>query len=228
MKKPLLIIVAVALTITLSACALPSQETQSGQDERADAIDALKGASMADTIEQTAESVVRVDVYNKWDDKTGTGSGFAIGNPARLVTASHVVTNMSYMLAWRDDGTSFRVERVLAVDKDADVAICEIPDDAGLSPLIVSKTPAARGETAVVIASQFGLTNLATAGIISGHWDTPAVEWILFTAPVSDGSSGGPLFNGNGEVIGMVMGTYQKAQNLNLATPIDAVMEIME
>ena len=52
-------------------------------------------------------------------------------------------------------------------------------------------------------------------------------DWILFTAPVSEGSSGGPLLNGNGEVIGVVTGTYEKGQNLNLAAPIAAASALL-
>ena len=181
----------------------------------------------ARAIERAAASVVRVEIHDADGRRIGTGSGFAIGDPAVLVTACHVIVNMDYMIAWRDDGTSFRVEQVIDVDEDADVAICLLPDDAALQPLPMGADRPMRGEQMLVIASQFGLTNLVAAGNVCGMWESDDADWILFSAPVSAGCSGGPLFNDAGEVIGMVMGTYEKAQNLNLATPVDAIAPML-
>ena len=84
------------------------------------------------------------------------------------------------------------------------------------------------GEDVLVISSQFGLTNLVSKGTLCGFWDTDITDWILFSAPVSGGSSGGPLLNEAGEVVGIVTGTYEKGQNLNLAAPIDKALALME
>ncbi|MCR5742218.1 MAG: S1C family serine protease [Lachnospiraceae bacterium] len=177
-------------------------------------------------IEKLAASVVRLEVYEDDGDRLGTGSGFAVGDPAVLVTAEHVIVNMDYMIAWRDDGTSFRVDQVINVNDDADVAICLLPEDAALTALTVAASSPCRGDDCLVIASQFGLTNLVTTGNVCGWWNTSKADWLLFSAPVSGGSSGGPLFNEAGEVIGMVTGTYEKAQNLNLAAPIETIKEL--
>ena len=53
-----------------------------------------------------------------------------------------------------------------------------------------------------------------------GRWDAQGISWLLFTAPVSAGSSGGPVFNSRGEVIGLVMGTYDRITGISLAAPI--------
>ena len=177
-------------------------------------------------IARLAASVVRLEVYDASGDKLGTGSGFAVGAPAVLVTAAHVIENMDYMLAWRDDGTSFRVEYALDADTDADVAICPLPEDAGLTPLSCAGGTPPRGEDVMVIGSQFGLTNLVSKGTVCGLWETEETDWILFSAPVSGGCSGGPLLNSAGEVIGVVTGSYEKGQNLNLAAPIERATDL--
>lgn len=174
-------------------------------------------------IEGCAASVVRLEVYDAAGDKIGTGSGFAAFDPAVLVTARHVITNMAYMIATRDDGTTFMVDRALAADEAADVALCALPEDANLAPLPAAAGEPLRGASVVAIGSQFGLVNLVTLGNVCGRWQAEDVDWILFTAPVSAGCSGGPLLNEDNEVIGMIMGTYEKGQNLNLAAPIEAV-----
>ena len=180
-----------------------------------------------EAIERAASSVVRLEVFDAKGDKIGTGSGFAVGDPAVLVTAAHVIHNMEYMIAWRDDGTSFRIGQALNADTDADIAICPLPEDAGLTPLPVAQKRTLRGEDILVIGSQFGLTNLVSKGTVCGMWNTDDADWTLFSAPVSAGCSGGPVFNKEGQVTGMVMGTYEKAQNLNLATPADKILKLL-
>ena len=179
-------------------------------------------------MEQAAASVVMLTVYNDHDSKIGTGTGFAAFDPMVLVTAAHVIENMEYMIAECDNGVTFRIDSAIDADEDADVAICRLPEDTGLTPLIVSKEAPLRGEKTVAIGSQFGLKNLVSLGNICGRWETEKVQWLLFTAPVSGGSSGGPLLNDRGEVIGVVTGTYEKGQNLNLAAPIENAMALMQ
>lgn len=179
-------------------------------------------------IEEWASSVVRLEVYDRSDSRIGTGSGFALaGETPVLVTACHVIVNMDYMIATRDDGTTFRVDHAIDADEDADVVICELPEDAGLAPLPLRTDDPRRGDPVTAIGSQFGLVNLVTLGNVCGRWQAGGTDWILFTAPVSEGSSGGPLLNGNGEVIGVVTGTYEKGQNLNLAAPIAAASALL-
>ena len=172
-------------------------------------------------MESAAASVVMLTVYNDKDVKIGTGSGFAALDPMVLVTASHVIENMAYMIAECDDGSTFRIETVIDADENADVAICRLPENVKLKTLEIAEKVPLRGEKTAAIGSQFNLKNLITLGNICGRWNSQDVNWILFTAPVSGGCSGGPLLNDKGEVIGVVTGTYEKGQNLNLAAPIE-------
>ncbi len=205
-KQPLKILLLLAMAIVLAGAGF--------------AAPAESGAEPSE-IEAWADSVVRLEVYDARGDKIGTGSGFAAFEPAVLVTACHVIVNMDYMIATRDDGATFRIDRAIDADEDADVAILELPEDAALTPLACAKTDPLRGEAVTAIGSQFGLLNLVTLGNVCGRWETKEANWILFTAPVSEGSSGGPLLNKNGEAIGVIVGTYEKGQNLNLAAPVE-------
>ena len=207
--------------LAFDGCAFLPQKAQATewQEEETDA----PTASFLDTpsaIEEAAASVVRLEVYNEKDERIGSGSGFCAFDPEILVTAAHVIVNMDYMIAWRDDGTTFRVESVLGADKETDLALCRLPEDAMLPPLAVASDPSLRGEDILAIGSQFGLTNLVSKGTLCGFWDTEELSWILFTAPVSPGCSGGPLFNQEGLVIGVIAGSYEKGQNINLASPV--------
>jgi len=176
--------------------------------------------------EKLAASVVKLEVFNKNGDKIGTGSGFAAYDESILITAHHVIVNMDYMIATKDDGTSFRIDRTVETDENTDIAICALPEDAGLVPLIFTEELPQRGSDTSVISSQFGIANLVTKGNVCGYWETNDQTWLVFTAPVSGGSSGGPLFNEKGCVVGIVSGTYEKGQNLNIAATSKAAIEL--
>lgn len=170
-------------------------------------------------IERAAASVVKLEAFNHSGDRIGTGSGFCIYEPDILVTAAHVIVNAEYLTATCDNGETFRIDRFLNGSEEDDIAICLIPEGVNLTPLPAGETPQ-RGERLVVIGSQFGVVNLVTQGNLSGIYRNGTVERLLFTAPVSSGNSGGPVFNSEGAVVGIVSGTYDKGQNLNIASPV--------
>ena len=177
-------------------------------------------------MERAAQSVVKVEVYDARDQKIATGSAFAAFDPPVLVTACHVIVNMAYMLVYTEDGASYRVDGLLNLNDDTDVALAKLPPGMEIQPLPWADAPPMRGEKATAIGCQFGIINLITLGNVSGRWKTAETDWILFTAPIAGGSSGGPLLNDRGQVIGVITGAYDKGQSLNLAAPMEAAWDL--
>ena len=177
-------------------------------------------------MEQAAGSVVMLEIFDGQGKRLRTGSGFCAFEPGLLVTAAHVITNMEYAIATCDDGKTFRVDHAIVADEESDVAICAIPEDAGLTPLEAATGDPMRGEKVAAIGSQFGIVNLITLGNVCGSFEMTDATWILFTAPVSSGNSGGPVLNDQGKVIGITAGAYDKGQNMNLAAPILVAKEL--
>ena len=182
--------------------------------------DGMRFTEDPQAMEQAAGSVVMLEIYDGQGKKLRTGSGFCAFEPGLLVTAAHVITNMEYAIATCDDGKTFRVDHVIVADEESDVAICAIPEDAGLTPLEAATGDPMRGEKVAAIGSQFGIVNLITLGNVCGSFEMTDATWILFTAPVSSGNSGGPVLNDQGKVTGITAGAYDKGQNMNLAAPI--------
>ena len=194
-----------------------------GPSEQANTETISASASSADLSENAdlwAASVVKLEVFDADDNRIGTGSGFAAFDEPLLITARHVIVNMEYMIATKDDGTTFRIDQVIEDDEASDLVLCVLPEDAGIKALPLAAAEPKRGAGVIAIGSQFGVNNLVTTGNVCGQWNSEKATWILFTAPVSGGSSGGPLLNEKGEVAGIVTGSYEKGQNLNLAAPI--------
>ncbi len=92
--------------------------------------------------------------------------------------------------------------------------------------LLPSESLPRRGEWVAAIGSQFGVCNLVTLGNVCGIWDPGDVERILFTAPVSGGNSGCPLINASGRFVGIVTGTYDKGQNMNIAATFESAVKL--
>ena len=174
-------------------------------------------------IEATASSVLKLEVYDASGARIGTGSGFVFHDSKYIVTAYHVIANMDHMIATTDYGTTIEIRDVLTGSEECDFAICSFPKDMEFEPIKMATMSGSRGARAVAIGSQFGVLNMVTLGNLCGTWGEGTSKRILFTCPVSSGSSGGPLLNSRGEVIGVVSGTYDEGQNMNFAVPIELV-----
>lgn len=202
--------------------ALPPTQQQPGEKDWIDKEWELQTAAL---------SVLKLETYDAKGDRICSGSGFVIYDRQYLVTACHVVVNMDHLVATTDWGETFEVHDVIAVDQDQDIAvlrITQLPEDIQITPLKPVDGIPLKGRRVVAIGSQFGVVNMITTGMLSGYWVNGDYERILFTAPVASGSSGGPLFDDHGYVIGVISGTYDGGQNLNLAVPIENVYRLLE
>ena len=175
-------------------------------------------------INQAAKSVLMLQVFDANDEMIATGSGFVAFNNRTIVTNYHVIEEADWMLANSDDGYQYIVTKVLTADEEKDIAICEFLSPTDLQPLEFNADgELMRAESIVAIGSPIGITNTVSLGNISALYEEENVSWIQFTAPISHGSSGGALFDNEGNVIGVTSASYIDTQNLNLAVHISEV-----
>ena len=102
----------------------------------------------------------------------------------------------------------------------------KLSEDISITAVEPADTVPARGTPVFTIGSQAGLTNLVTTRVVSGTWTEGGAKYLIFTAPVSGGNSGGPIFDNNGKLVGVVIGTYEKAQNLNIGLYVGELSEV--
>ncbi len=135
----------------------------------------------------------------------GQGSGFFISEDGYIVTNNHVVEGADSVQVLMDDGTTFEAE-VLGTDSRTDLALLKVDGD-GFTYVRLADAQPRIGEWVVAIGNPFGLGGSVTAGIVSQQGRDiqpgPYDEFIQIDAAINRGNSGGPTFNGRGEVIGV-------------------------
>jgi uncharacterized protein (TIGR02145 family) len=148
----------------------------------------------------------------------GLGSGFFISENI-IVTNYHVIEGASEVYCYTNNSsTKYKIEGYLGVDKLVDLILLKV---SGLNriALKIASGSAIPGQKIYVIGSPKGLPATISDGIISGLRDFDGHKLVQITAPISPGSSGGPVLNSIGEVIGVSVGQFKDGQNLNFAIP---------
>ena len=163
---------------------------------------------------------------------SGMGSGFIVKPDGVILTNAHVVDKADEVIVRLTDKREFKA-KVVGVDKLTDVAVLKI-DGKDLPTVKIGSTKNSNvGDWVVAIGSPFGFDNTVTAGIISAKSralpDEGYVPFLQTDVAINPGNSGGPLFNLNGEVVGINSQIYSRSggyQGLSFAIPIDVAMGI--
>ena len=166
----------------------------------------------------------------------GEGSGFVISEDGYILTNAHVVDDAEEVTVKMTDRREYTA-KVVGYDKRTDVAVLKI-DAKGLPVVRIGDPSKLKpGEWVVAIGSPFGFDNSVTAGIVSAiarslpGEDSNYVPFIQTDVAVNPGNSGGPLFNLNGEVVGINSQIYSRTggyMGLSFAIPIDIASGIKD
>jgi len=183
--------------------------------------------SPEDIFELAAPAVVKIVLYDATGTVRGLGSGFFVGG-GRIITNAHVIRN-AYSGEVQGQSRIYNSITVLKKDYDLDLALLAV-EDIGESFLPVSRPTALRpGQRVIAIGNPFGLDRTMSDGLISAIRTLPGGTQILqISAPVSPGSSGGPLLDLNGSVIGVTSASVSDGQNLNFAIGIQTLCQFLE
>jgi serine protease Do len=164
----------------------------------------------------------------------GQGSGFIISADGLILTNAHVVRDAKEVSVKLSDRSEYPA-KVLGSDPVTDVAVLRI-DAKGL-PTVRLGDPKQLGvgDPVLAIGAPFGFEQTATQGIVSAKGRSlpgdAVVPFIQTDAAVNPGNSGGPLFSGNGEVIGINAQIYSRTggyQGLAFAIPIDVALKVKD
>lgn len=156
----------------------------------------------------------------------GLGSGFAVAMPQRVVTNLHVVAGASKIQAFLVDGETLEVTGVLGWDTVNDLAVLQIAE--GLPMLTLAKDPPNVGAPVVAIGNPLGFAATVSDGIVSAFRAEEATTLMQISAPIAPGSSGGPVIDDHGQVVGVAVATIRGGQNLNFAVPARYVAAVLQ
>ena len=170
-------------------------------------------------------AVVSIVMSDKDGHPIAQGSGFLISKDGHVVTNYHVIKNGSSAVVKLPDGAFFTVDGVLASDKNRDVAVIKTHGNNFRALALGDSDRLQVGEEVVAIGNPLSLESTVSNGIVSAvrTIETEGGTFLQTTAPISPGSSGGPLFNMAGEVVGITTSHLVGGQNLNFAIPINDV-----
>ncbi|PRF76216.1 peptidase [Burkholderia multivorans] len=162
------------------------------------------------------------------------GSGFIISPDGYILTNAHVIDGANVVTVKLTDKREYKA-KVVGSDKQSDVAVLKI-DATGLPTVKIGDPAQSKvGQWVVAIGSPYGFDNTVTSGIISAKSralpDENYTPFIQTDVPVNPGNSGGPLFNLQGEVIGINSMIYSQTggfQGLSFAIPINEAIKVKD
>lgn len=182
---------------------------------------------LPDLVRRIKPSAVAIETFDSRGEKLSRGSGFFIAAD-RVVTNRHVIDNAFRAEVHSYNGSVYPVRGVIAVDAEGDLALLRVEAPANqVRPLLLDKTSPQEGESVVVIGNPFGLEGSVTNGIVSAVRDIPTFGRIIqITAPISPGSSGSPVVNMQGQVIGVATLQITGGQSVNFAIPSERISQL--
>ncbi|HAJ93101.1 MAG TPA: serine peptidase [Gammaproteobacteria bacterium] len=167
-------------------------------------------------------------------DAKSLGSGFIISKDGYVMTNYHVVKDADEIIVRLSDRRELKGE-VIGVDQRSDVALLKI-EATGLPVVKIGKSSELEvGEWVLAIGSPFGFDHSATAGIVSAKGRSlPSENYVPFIqtdVAINPGNSGGPLFNQEGEVVGVNSQIYSRTggyMGLSFAIPVEVAMDVAD
>ena len=174
------------------------------------------------------------DLFEEQRPTASLGSGFIISSDGYVVTNRHVIENSDEIIVRLTDRREFAA-KLIGADKRSDIALLKV-DATGLPAVKLGSSSKLKvGEWVLAIGSPFGFEQTVTAGIVSAKGrslpNDTYVPFIQTDVAINPGNSGGPLFNLNGEVVGVNAQIYSRTggfMGLSFTIPVDIMTNVVE
>ncbi len=179
---------------------------------------------LPELVKRIKPSAVAIETFDARGATLSRGSGFFVATD-KIITNRHVIEKSSRAEIHLANGKKFPVKGVLAIDGEGDLALLQVDVPAGMAvPLQIMQRVPQEGESIVVIGNPYGLEGSVSNGIVSAVREISGYGRIIqITAPISPGSSGSPVVNMLGQVIGIATLQAAEGQSLNFAVPSERI-----
>jgi uncharacterized protein YecT (DUF1311 family) len=162
------------------------------------------------------------------DKLEGLGTGFFVSGDGLLLTNAHVIQGATSAVVQLSDGAVTSVTSIKAIYPDADLAFVQTGLTKSEHLVLAFAKPIEKGSAVAVLGNPQGLEFSLSTGVVSSFRKTEAAEYVQFTAPISKGSSGSPVFDPDGNVIGIATMYQRDGQNLNFAVSSKTIAALRE
>lgn len=203
--------------------------TAKGQ-KPATAAAAPKRYTIPELVKAMSPAVVFIGNAGRSGQVETIGSGFVVDPAGTIVTNFHVIAGAQSLQVKTKDGEIYDRVEVVDHDERRDLAVLKVKPFKPLPAVQLATTDPEVGEDAVAIGNPKGLEHTVTAGVVSAFRQAEGYRLMQMSVPISPGSSGGPVFNLEGKVIGVATSQIREegVQNVNFAVPIDYARPLID
>ena len=188
---------------------------------------AQRALQSTDVAANAKAATVQIRALNARGQAHSSGSGFLVSGDGTIVTNFHVIDGAERLEVELPDGEIYTNVYFVNSDPRRDLAVLKVPADRLVSLRLGDDTGMAVGARVYAMGNPLGQTATFSDGMVSAHRTIEGVAMLQITAPISSGSSGGPVMNEAGEVIGVATMILQGGQNLNYAVPARYVRPLL-
>lgn len=183
--------------------------------------------TVAEVHRMVSRSIVLIVAIDNHGTAQTLGSGVITDPSGEIVTSFHVIGSASTVAAKMWNESILLVEGVAAFDRELDLAILKVKGRDLPAVFLGSAKQLSVGDTVVAISNPLGFEGSLSTGVVSALRRLPGLATLIqTTAPISSGSSGGGLFDLNGNLVGIATSSVLGGQNLNFATSIDHLPQL--
>src|SRR5260370_13252304 len=184
-------------------------------------------AGVADTIPEIVshakQSIIEIGNIDRYGKLSSVGTGFFVSRDGFAITNYNVIKGASRIIGRNTSGANYSFERVYFVAPSVDLAILKFFAVDVPYLRLGSSQSAVEGQRILVIGNPNGLQGTVSDGLISAFREDRS--YMQITAPISPGSSGSPVLDEEGKVIGVAVSQIVEGQNLNFAIPVEKLDE---
>ncbi len=189
---------------------------------------AMAETDLTELVKSIQPAVATVVAYDVNRNVASLGTGFFLNKDGHLITNHHVLVGKFGAEIRTSDGDTYPIKAIIAENQGSDLikVKVDIPPEK-VHWIEVSKEPPPVAQRVVVVGSPMGLEQSVSDGIVSSVREIPGLgTFYQMSAPISPGSSGSPVVNMEGKVVGVASFQFLQGQNLNFAVSGKSILEL--
>jgi len=181
-------------------------------------------AQFSKLVASKEKAIFQIQTFTEYGLQEASGTGFFIDKEGIGISALHVLEDARFAFIKDNEGHKYPIEKIIGINKKADLVQFKVNTSGQEVPFLsMSESLPLKGADVFTIGNPEGYFSTVSKGIVSSLSKRRGMDIIQTTAAVSHGSSGGPLMDQKGRVIGVISYIIEGAQNLNFAHSIDCI-----